>query len=139
MDNATNNMPSAAGHGEGNNANAGRIVLHRLRSRPNPMHGEAELDKAHARMLADLDKRTHAAIWQALVAGFQRIGQGRAEDAIKAAAFIWPNDTKPRVFGAIVKKMARAGLIREVDIVKGYTGRSHAGRVSVWSWLGGAA
>ena len=134
-----NNKPSAADHGEGINANADSIVLYRLRSRANPMHGEAERDKVLARMLADMNQRTRAAIRQALVNGFQRIGKGRAEDAIKASGFIWPDDTKARVFGAIVRALSMAGLIREVAIVKGFTGRSHAGRVSVWEWIGGAA
>lgn len=138
MDNAKK-TPSTAGHGEGNNANTGRIVLHRLRTRSNPMHGEAERDNAHARMLAEMNQRTRAAIRQALVDGFQRIGKGRAEEAIKASGFIWPDDTKARVFGAIVRSLSMAGLIREVAIVKGYTGRSHAGRVSVWEWVGGVA
>ncbi len=138
MDNA-NNIPAPGIPPPEAHANTGSIILRRLRSRAKPMHGAGERDKAHARMLADLDKKTHAAIRHALVAGFQRISKGRAEDAIKASGFIWPTDTKPRVFGAVVRALALAGLIREVAIVKGYTGRSHAGRVSVWEWIGGAA
>jgi len=79
-----------------------------------------------------------AAVFAALMKGFQIIRCGRAEDALRAAGFIWPASAPARCLGPITRSVARLGLIQAEDITKGLTTRSHAGRVTWWRWVGGA-
>ena len=106
---------------------------------PEPMHGSERRDAVLRTMLAYASSPELATIQRALADGFQQIRKGRAEEALKAAGFVWPASLKPRILGAVVRAMAGAGLICEISVVKGYSGRSHAGRVSVWIWIGGVA
>jgi hypothetical protein len=72
------------------------------------------------------------AIIDALLRGFNDHHGIRAEDALSAVGFTWPPSATPRSLGAIVSKLARTGQIVETGLTKGRSGRSRAGRVSLW-------
>jgi hypothetical protein len=91
-----------------------------------------EKERGMNRALCSTSGEDRAAITQALLAGFDPATSMRAEDALKRVAFEWPVTANPRSLGAIVSHLSRMGLIIEDGWTKGRSGRSHAGRVSLW-------
>ena len=89
-------------------------------------------ERGMKRALRSTSLEDRAAITQALLAGFDPVTSMRAEDALKRVAFEWPVTANPRSLGAIVSHLSRLGLIIEEGWTKGRSGRSHAGRVSLW-------
>jgi len=78
------------------------------------------------------------AITAALLRGLNCHHGMRAEEALSAVGFQWPTTARPRSLGAIVSTLARTGQIIETGWTKGRSGRSHAGRVSLWRLVQGA-
>jgi len=127
---ANNTIAPAANDGEGLNANNAKIVA---TSPPganfHPMHAESARNHGMANTLAVITAQDRAAITSALLIGFDSAVAKRAEDAL---AGFWPPSAPPRSLGAIVSHLARKGFIVEAGWTKGRSGRSHAGRVSLW-------
>lgn len=138
---ANNTMAPAVISGEGRDAaNIPNLQDQGEPARANPMHtATAARDQAMARTLNTTTPQDRAAIASALLRGFDPVAPLRAEDALARAAFDWPAHVSPRCLGAIVSHLARIGLIVEHGWTKGRTGRSHAGRVSLWLRAGGAS
>ncbi len=111
-------------------------------SSPHPMHQNIPRDTIRARehgmarALGAASPEDKAAITNALLTGFRTIREGRAEDAIRAAQFHWPESAPPRCLGAIVAYLGRTGIIAPLTITKGLSKRSHAGRTTWWRWCG---
>ncbi len=110
-----------------------------------PMHAPIPVETAKARSAAmqatlnQVDAADKREILNALRRGFARIGQGRSEDALKAAGYTWPDGAVPRCLGPLVASLARRGVIEEIGQTKGLTQRSHAGIVRWWQWRGEGA
>jgi hypothetical protein len=100
-----------------------------------PMHsltaGEAK-ERGMSRALFATPLADRQAITAALLRGFNDHQGIRTEDALSAVGFTWPMTASPRSLGAIVSMLARTGQIVETGWTKGRSGRSRAGRVSLW-------
>ena len=94
-----------------------------------PMHAVAARDHGMAITLSTITDLDRTAITTTLLAGFDPVVSKRAEDAL---AGFWPPSAPPRSLGAIISHLSRRGLIVEAGWTKGRSGRSHAGRVSLW-------
>jgi hypothetical protein len=101
-----------------------------------PKQAEAARDEGMARSLSAITDQDRTAITTALLTGFDPLVPKRAEDAL---AGFWPPSAPPRSLGAIISHLSRRGLIVESGWTKGRSGRSHAGRVSLWRLSKGGA
>ncbi len=97
-----------------------------------PMHAAELRDLGMGQVLCATSAADRAAVTAALLAGFDPAEPRRAEEALARVHFVWPPTAPPRVLGAIVRLLARAGRIVEAGWTKGRSGRSRAGRVSLW-------
>jgi len=102
-------------------------------ARPDPMHAERDRDHGMEVALHATTAGDRAAIVAAVLAGLDPLEPRRAEEALARVRFAWPSTASPRALGALVAHLARRGRIREEGWVKGRTGRSRAGRVSLWT------
>ncbi len=134
MNNANKIAPGAINaEGQDANANGDSLPPRPGDSIPAPMHGGAAArDAAMGRVLRATSTGDRAAIVAAILAGLDPVEPRRAEEALAAAGFAWPESAPRRCLGAIVAGLARLGLIVEIGWTKGRSGPSHAGRVSLW-------
>jgi hypothetical protein len=101
-------------------------------SSPDPMQAIRARNQGMDRALFSTSRDDRAAIAAAILRGMDLVEPRRVEDALAKASFPWPPSANPKSLGAIVSHLSRVGLIKEVGLTKGRSGRSHAGRVSLW-------
>lgn len=99
---------------------------------------EEERDRGMRRALIRTSFADRQAITAALLSGFSCHCSMRAEEALVADDFEWPANVSRRSLGGLVSSLARRGIIVESGVTKGFHGRSHAGRVSLWLLARGA-
>jgi ATP-dependent DNA ligase len=97
--------------------------------------GAALRDQAFLLLKSATPRAEQALIRSALERGFQIIGEGRAEEALAAVGFVWPESAAPRAHGPIVRGIAKDGLIRSVRLERSTGARAHCGPANRWRWV----
>ena len=132
--NLANNMAPGVSTAEGPDqpANASTREAASSDAMPNPMQSAHGKQAGMALAMRSTTRAERAAIVQAVLDGLDPIEARRAEDALARVRFVWPSTAPARVLGAIMSHLSRRGRIVEDGWTKGRTGRSRAGRVSMW-------